>query len=259
MRTLNSHIDLESFFRQLDAAFEKALLLDYDGTLAPFHVHPDMATPYPGVQEILDKIMEVPDTRVVIISGRWIKDLTPLLRLRNQPEIWGSHGLERMKTDGSYEIASMEEERLSGLVRADEWIASVGLSERCEEKPGCLALHWRGMDEGSIRKIRSRVMPEWSLIAEAWGLHMLEFDGGIELRVPSRHKGDAVQTILEETGEGVCAAYLGDDRTDEDAFKSIKGKGVGVLVSEALRPTCADMWIKPPEELLAFLARWLPS
>jgi len=52
---------------------------------------------------------------------------------------------------------------------------------------------------------------------------------------------------------------LGDDRTDEDAFKSIKGRGLGVLVREAFRPTYADVWIKPPEELLAFLARWLPT
>ena len=259
METLNAEIDLQAFFSQLHATLRKALLLDYDGTLAPFHVHPGEAIPYPGVREILDKIMQVPGTRLVIITGRWIKHLLPLLQLKNQPEIWGSHGLERLKADGSYEIAPMEEEMLSGLVRADEWIASVGLSERCEEKPGCLALHWRGMDEENIRKVRDRVMPEWSLIAERWGLNILEFDGGIELRVPGRHKGDAVRTILEETGKGASSAYLGDDITDEDAFKSIKGRGVGVLVREALRPTCADIWIKPPGELLAFLSRWLPS
>jgi trehalose-phosphatase len=256
MKRLHDDIDVGAFFNHLQSAPQRTLLMDYDGTLAPFHVHPNEAVPYPGVREVLNRVMRVPGTRLVIISGRWIKDLVPLLQLDRQPEIWGSHGLERLKTDGSYEIPPIEEEVLSGLVRADEWIASSGLSYRCEEKPGCLALHWRGMGEETICEIRNRVMPEWSLIAEGWGLNILEFDGGIELRVPGRHKGDAVRTILEETGEGVPAAYLGDDRTDEQAFESIKGKGVGVLVREAPRPTCADVWIKPPEELLEFLERW---
>jgi len=45
--------------------------------------------------------------------------------------------------------------------------------------------------------------------------------------------------------------------TDEDAFRAIRGKGVGILVREALRPTAADLWIRPPEELLTFLAGWI--
>jgi trehalose-phosphatase len=259
MKTLNPNIDLETFFSQLHATYHKVLLLDYDGTLAPFHVNPGEAIPYPGVREVLDKIMQAPGTRLVIITGRWIKDFVPLLRLQNQPEIWGSHGLERLKADGSYEIGPIEEEVLPGLVAADEWVESVGLSDRCEEKPGCLAFHWRGMGEASIREMRERILREWSLFAERWGLKLIEFDGGVELRVPGRNKGDAVSTILGETGKVAAAAYLGDDRTDEHAFKSIKGRGLGVLVREAFRPTYADVWIKPPEELLAFLARWLPT
>jgi len=166
MKTLNPNIDLETFFSQLHATYHKVLLLDYDGTLAPFHVNPGEAIPYPGVREVLDKIMQAPGTRLVIITGRWIKDFVPLLRLQNQPEIWGSHGLERLKADGSYEIGPIEEEVLPGLVAADEWVESVGLSDRCEEKPGCLAFHWRGMGEASIREMRERILREWSLFAE---------------------------------------------------------------------------------------------
>ena len=78
----------------------------------------------------------------------------------------------------------------------------------------------------------------------------------MELRVPGRNKGHAVKTILRETEKGALVTYLGDDITDEDAFKALKGKGLSVLVREEFRPTTADVWLKPPEGLLEFLSRW---
>jgi len=75
--------------------------------------------------------------------------------------------------------------------------------------------------------------------------------------VPGRNKGDAVKEILAEMDKNTVAAFLGDDYTDEDGFKSIKGKAIGVLVRKELRPTAADLWIRPPEELIAFLSQWL--
>jgi trehalose 6-phosphate phosphatase len=259
MKILNPEIDLQTFYRQMREGSQKAILLDYDGTIAPFHVESDKAHLYPGVRELLNRIMELKDIRLVIISGRWIKDLMPLLQLDGQPEIWGSHGLERLRMDGSYELASMDEKALNGLVTADELVDAIGYSDRCERKPGSLAIHWRGLEVYRINEIRDQVEPKWSLIAEGWGLSLQEFDGGLELRVPGQNKGDAVETILEEMEKDSVVAYLGDDLTDEDAFRSVKGKGIGVLVREELRPTLADVWIKPPAELLAFLSNWLPQ
>jgi len=257
MKILNPEIDLETFYTRIYHASKKALLLDYDGTLSPLQADRDKAFPYPGVPEALDSLMQAADIRLVIMSGRWIKDLTPLLNMARQPEIWGSHGLERLKPDGSYEIASMDETALKGLVAADEWIQASGLSDRCEEKPGSLALHWRGLDKKEAAKTREKVEQQWSLFAETWGLSLTEFDGGLELRVPGRNKRDAVKEILAELDQNAAVAYLGDDYTDEDGFESIKGIGIGVLVREELRPTAADLWIKPPEELIAFLSKWL--
>jgi trehalose-phosphatase len=87
--------------------------------------------------------------------------------------------------------------------------------------------------------------------------HIREFDGGVELRVKGIDKGVAVRTVLNELGERSVAAYLGDDLTDEDAFRAIKGTGSGFLVREEFRPTTADFWLKPPRELMEFLDLWL--
>jgi len=247
---------LERFFRSLADAPESVLMLDYDGTLAPFRIKPHKAVPYPGVRPILRRILENERTRVVLISGRWTRDLIPLLRLDPLPEIWGSHGWERRHADGRYEIFPFDERALRGLAEADRWIESRNLESRVEQKPGCLALHWRGLRREKVESIRSQVMKHWSRLARKTGLEVTEFDGGLELRVPGRHKGDAVRTILEEAGPDAVPAYLGDDRTDEDAFRAIRKRGLGILVRGTRRTTSARARLRAPEELLDFLKRW---
>jgi trehalose 6-phosphate phosphatase len=254
MKVLKNHFDIEDFLRKLKTGSPRLLALDYDGTLAPFKVNPYQAVPYKGVRELLNKVMENPLNSVVIISGRWTKDLLALLELEKRPEIWGSHGIERLKPDGSYETTPMDKKALNGLVEADEWLSSINLKLRAEQKPGCVALHWRGLDKKSIQKEIEKVTKELQIIARKSGLIFQEFDGGIEIRVPGRNKGDAIHSIISEAKENVIPMYLGDDITDEDAFKAIKGKGVGILVRKELRDTLADIWLKPPNELLKFLS-----
>ncbi|MCU0594077.1 MAG: trehalose-phosphatase [Desulfobacterota bacterium] len=258
MKVLNPNLDLNQFFKRLPQAERKVLFLDYDGTLAPFKTNPGEALPYPGVREIISRIMGLSDTRLVIVTGRWTRDLVPLLGLERLPEIWGSHGLERLTADGSYQIFSMDERSVQGLADADELMEESGLSQRCEKKPGCLALHWRGLSEDAVLELKNAVVPTWRHLAQTTGLDLIEFDGGLELRVAARNKGDAVERVLDESlKKGLAAAYLGDDLTDEDAYKAIKGRGIGVLVRKEFRPTYADVWIRPPGELLKFLSRWL--
>ncbi|MCR4300590.1 MAG: trehalose-phosphatase [Sulfuricaulis sp.] len=257
MRALNQEPSLADFYRRLRTAPKRALLLDYDGTLAPFHIRTNEALPYAGVREILDTIAESGHTRLVIVSGRWTRDLKPLLGLKRLPEIWGSHGWEQLKPDGEYAVASMDEKALRHLVEADAWTAEVeAKGGRCEMKPGSLAIHWRGLKPKKIGEIRDLVSQNWNLLEMGKNLVWHEFDGGIELRVPGRHKGMVVETILSEMGPETAAAYLGDDTTDEDAFRAIRGRGIGVLVRPQFRATAADFWLQSPAELLDFLQQW---
>jgi trehalose 6-phosphate phosphatase len=258
MRILNERFDLEHFFKQVSHASHRALLLDYDGTLAPFRVERSQAVPYPGVRQCIDRIMEDTDTRLVLISGRYTQELIPLLGFKRVPEIWGSHGWERLLPNGHHEIAQPNRLALQGLAEADTWGEEImALGGQVEQKPACLAVHWRGLPPDAVGRVRGKVLENWALLAQESGLALHEFDGGLELRVPGRNKSDAVNTIFAEAGAGTIAAYLGDDLTDEDAFRAIKGRGLGVLVRSELRPTAADAWLKPPEELLDFLDRWI--
>ncbi|MFH1277529.1 MAG: trehalose-phosphatase [Candidatus Eisenbacteria bacterium] len=245
------------FFASLRTARRRVLFLDYDGTLAPFRVDRDRAFPYPGVRERLGTIGRDRSTRLVLISGRWTEDLIPLLGTRDPPEIWGSHGWERLLPGEPVRIAPLEEAQVRGLAEADDWAAAAGFLGRCERKPAGLAVHFRGLPPGESKRLRARTERSLGSVAHAAGLEVHEFDGGIELRAPGRTKGLAVDTVLGEEPAGIPAAYLGDDRTDEDAFRALAGRGLRVLVRTEERPTEADVWIRPPDELLRFLDRWI--
>lgn len=259
MQNLRHDTDPERFFARLAARPRAALLLDYDGTLAPFHVELQEARPYPGVREALDRLMAQDDTRVVIVSGRWSRDLQPLLSLRRVPEIWGSHGWERRHPDGRTEMPRPAARALRGLLDVDDWIGEVqARGGRVEVKPACLAIHWRGLDEPAAREIGALVMHHWAHHQRDAGLELHSFDGGLELRVPGRNKGDVVRTLRAEEPDAALA-YLGDDQTDEDAFTALGGDDLGVLVHAQPRPTRAGLQLVPPDELLAFLHRWLEA
>jgi trehalose 6-phosphate phosphatase len=259
MQVLRPGFEIGQFMQQISNAPQRALLLDYDGTLAPFRVERDQAVPYPGVRGLLSAIIAAPRTRVVVISGRWTQDLLPLLPIEPRPEIWGSHGWERLHPDGTHEHATLDARAAQSLADAYAWAEAAGLQERCEQKPTSLAMHWRGLPQQRIDALREAVLAAWVPLAEASRLTPHEFDGGIELCAAGRDKGFALTTLLAELGADAATAYLGDDMTDEDAFRALSGRGLGVLVRPELRPTEADLWIRPPGELLEFLALWLDA
>ena len=256
MRNLTGKHDLPDFFEEVRRAPAPVLLLDFDGTLAPFQPDPAAVVPYEGVPDLLDELLVGSRTRLVLVTGRSIDSILPLLHLRKRPEIWGSHGLERLHPDDSYELANISESATRALGQAQAWVEQEGLSHKSEQKPGCLALNFRGLDPGVIQQVRPRAVAKFGGIAECSGLTLHNYDGGIELRVPAGNKGDAVRTVRSETGEGSVIAYLGDDLTDEDGFRALAQEDLGVLVRPELRPTAADIWLRPPEELLAFLKDW---
>lgn len=257
MQNLRPALDLEEFFDRLCAAPQRVLMLDYDGTLAPFHENPAQAVPYPGIPALLDAILQSGRTRLVIVSGRWIKSLLPLLDLRTMPEIWGSYGWERSLPSGQYTAASLQATAFEALTTAQQWMSDIEhLGARCERKLTSLAFHWRGLPNGRIVEIRHRIFEKWTSLAAEKDIGWHDFDGGIEFRAHGWNKGEVVRAILAESGPHAICAYLGDDMEDELAFKALPDTGLSVLVRGQLRPTAADLWLQPPEDVREFFARW---
>jgi len=263
---------LEQFFRAFTGAARATLLLDYDGTLAPFRVDRFQALPWAGVRDLLNQIQKQGSTRMVVVTGRPAAEILPLLGVEPAPEVWGLHGAERLHPDGRREL-----EQISPEIRAklDELAEQLKLDASgdlrgglIEEKPNAIVMHWRGATPARARIIEKQTRILFEPLAQMDGLSLLEFEAGLELRA-GRDKGEAVTAILEETAgpdphHTACpAAFLGDDLTDEAAFRAIKnygdhgGQGLGILVRNQPRPTAADIWLQPPGELRDFLKRWL--
>ncbi len=249
------------WFAELAAAPRSVLMLDYDGTLAPFAKERTEAKLYPGVAERLLGLNRAARVRLVFVSGRTARELRSLLPNELRVEIWGSHGRERLSPDGVYGLTALNERQLSGIGWFDRSLEESGFAAAIERKPGSLALHTRGMAAGRVAKLTAAVEALFARIeppsGSGDGLEMMPFDGGIELRATGCTKAHAVECVLGEEQKETVVSYLGDDHTDEDAFRALEGHGLRVLVRSQVRPSAADLWLCPPGELLGFLDCWL--
>jgi trehalose 6-phosphate phosphatase len=253
MKIINPQINLDVFFQKLHVAPSSLLILDYDGTLAPFTDQPNKAFPYPGVRERIQKIMQNGSTNVVILSGRALDGLKGLLQITPPPELWGSHGGERLKQNSNHPILSPVDQPIAELIRRAATEAAANAPELiCEVKPLSVAIHWRNKEP----KLANSLISKWKKLAIDQPIELHEFDGGIEFRPKGINKGVAVETLLLEMPLSIPVAYLGDDFTDEEAFEALGDRGLKVLVKKQFRPTKADLMITPPDELNSFLERW---
>jgi trehalose-phosphatase len=259
MRVLNPQFYPDRFFERLRRAPQSVLMLDYDGTLAPFRTERDRAFPYPGVRELVAQLVAAEGVRTVVISGRAVSDVARLLDCSPLPEIWGSHGAERMFADGRYVLGASRERPAEGLAQVYWWARDKQILQHTERKPTGIAFHWRGLAADEAGRLRELVRSRWSEGLAGFDLELHEFDGGLEIRVAGISKADAVRGVLADEPEDAPAAYLGDDLTDEDAFSALADRGLPVLVRGELRETLAHVWLEPPDDLIAFLTRWLES
>lgn len=254
---------LDEFFSRFSPGMNPLLLLDYDGTLAPFRVDRSKARPFTGVREAIARIQQQGQTRMAVITGRPAREIGPLLRgnppvLEQPVEIWGLHGAERVYVDGKRELEQPPLETKKKLDELREYLRHNNLGGEFEDKPNAAVMHWRGASPRTAKFIELRTRELFEPLAKLEGLNLLEFEGGLELRA-GRDKGGAIASLIAEAPKGTPAAFLGDDLTDEAGFCAInkaEGPHLSVLMRPDKRETAANVWLRPPTELRWFLKRW---
>lgn len=259
MRVLNCQKSPADFWRRLSSSSERFLFLDYDGTIAPFDPDPSRAMADPGILARLQRLIDQNNTRVVIVTGRRARSLRRMIPLTPVPEIWGTQGIERLRPDGDYEQLPIRGEQLRRIALAKASLRAAQVRGWLEQKPGSLAVHWRGMPITEMRRDLETTLAALSSEAGREGLRLVRFDGGVELRVARYTKATAVLGSLEDAASDSTAAYLGDDEPDEDAFKVLRPQDMAILVRTELRKTAADLWMNSLQEVNDFLDAWFAA
>ena len=244
---------MQEFRRQLSNK-KPVILLDYDGTLAPIVSNPDSAFVSPEMKATVDRLAHL--CTVAIISGRSREKVQRLLGLDNVIYA-GSHGFDIAGPRGSGLRCDVGRDfhqtirRLSGeLVQAVQGIRGALV----ESNRYNTAVHYRLVateDVGHLRELVDKVLLDYPNLRETEGKMILEMRPAIDW-----DKGKAALWILDALGLDSSSAlsfYIGDDVTDEDAFKALKGRGIGILVAEAPRKTAATHILRDSEEVRRFL------
>jgi trehalose 6-phosphate phosphatase len=253
METVARDAVLSAFFRNVRTAVKRLLILDYDGTLAPFTTQRDEAFPFPGILEALRDINEARHTRLSILSGRPVYELSALLDgLRI--EMWGNYGLERLSPENGYSSMEVPAESQAIMDAAFEALPKFS-RPLIERKLGSLAMHWRGLERHEQNMLWEAAHAAWSKLAHDHRLLLNGFNGGIELRFPFPSKCSAAEVMLAGTA-GTACAYIGDDVADEEVFKTLAGRALTVRVLHEQRMTSAELTLESHSEVLDFLRTW---
>jgi len=252
---------LDRFFGSFADRPRPILLLDYDGTMAGFRLDRFSARPWAGVPRLIHDIQREGSTRIAVVTGRPATEIPAMLALETPVEVWGLHGAERLYPDGRRKLEHASTAALKKLNEVKKQLRQDAFGGLLEDKPNAAVMHWRGQSAQRARLIERKTRALFEPLAEIDGLVLLEFESGIELRA-GRDKGGAVKAILAETGSERPVAYLGDDLTDESAFRAVNDTDaphLSVLMRRERRATAAEIWLRPPEGLRMFLRRWLAA
>jgi trehalose 6-phosphate phosphatase len=246
------------FWLRVRRAASRFLGLDYDGTLAPFHVERLEARPLPGVKETIQAIHATGSTTVAVISGRPVMEVKHLLGNLGITLI-GSHGFELLCPDGAVLRREPSVKQQEGLSKAQDLARALGAENRLESKIASVACHTRGMSDDLASSLEAQVSAAWIPLGRAHALECRPFNGGIEIRATGWHKGDALADLLAAQPDGTLAVYVGDDDTDEDAFERIQTHGVGIRVGAPNTATTALGALKDCQAVADFLTAWLAA
>ncbi len=233
------------------------IFLDYDGTLTPITEQPEQAILSPHMRSILQKLAQL--SPLAIITGRDLKDIQNLVKL-DTIFYAGSHGfdivgpkdLKISKQYGSDYLPLLEEVEniLSKKINSIKGV-------KIERKKYSIAVHFRQVlkeDEGKVKQTVDEIVSKYLEIRKISGKKVIEVQPAIDW-----NKGRALCRLIKELkmeSSHVLPFYIGDDVTDEDAFKVIQKQGVGVRVGEESIKTHASYKLRNPEEVYEFF-KWL--
>jgi len=239
--------------KEFSSAARRAIFLDYDGTLVPFSRIPELATPSAATVDQLKRLSLAPANTVVIISGRDKDFLNEWFGAVNVHCI-AEHGAFQKAPGGQWQCTidpdqSWKTEIMPVLQK---------YMDRCngsfiEEKFSSLSWHYRNSPY-EIASLRSKELTEElrAAVAHENKLHVLEGNKVVEVKKAGYDKGVAAAKFVSDNAFDFVMA-MGDDRTDEDVFRSLPAEAVTIKVG--IKTTRAKYNIRSQGDVARFVGR----
>lgn len=216
----------------LARAGQLLVALDFDGTLAPFVQDPSEARPLRASARAIAELAALDDTDVALVSGRHLDGLRSVASPGEDILLVGSHGAEHwapesFEAEATDALLSPQQRRsLDAALAAVEAVAAAHGGLRVEPKPAGVVLHTRGTDDATAHEASKAAD---AALSDLPGVHVTLGHGVVEAGVLEANKGSGVRWLREITDASVVL-YVGDDRTDEDAFAALESSDIGVKV-----------------------------
>ncbi|PIQ86947.1 MAG: trehalose-phosphatase [Candidatus Omnitrophica bacterium CG11_big_fil_rev_8_21_14_0_20_45_26] len=213
-----------------------ALFLDYDGTLTPIVRHPRLAKLSNQHRQILRRLNRCPHIWMAIVSGRELKEVKRFVRIPSMTYA-GNHGFQvsgpglHLVHPQAKKSARLFQKLLPALRAELKTISGLWV----ENKQLTLSIHYRQVRARDVARAKQTLQKILKPFLRQRRLKMTEGKKVWELRPPvTWHKGEAVKWLLRQkqskSKRPWLPIFIGDDVTDEDAFKAVKGHGIGVKV-----------------------------
>jgi trehalose-phosphatase len=227
------------------------LFLDYDGTLADFAPTPEHVDLDLEVIDVLTRLVQQPDIRIAVVSGRQLGQVRLLLPVPGlllagtygiELQTPGGRRIERVSSDTIRPVLDDLKPRWEGLIAGREGFF-------LEDKWWALALHARFAEDGEANRVLEEARRMAAGAASAGPLRLLDGHKFLEIGPRLANKGQTVAYLLDHyPWPGALPVYLGDDDKDEEAFGVIKARGgMAILVAREPRNTQADCRLESPQ------------
>ena len=242
---------------EIDAAITArpvAVFLDYDGTLTPIVSRPEDAVLAPEMRAAVDDLSHA--CPVAVVSGRGLKDVRERVGI-DGIYYAGSHGFEMAGPAERSEEYGPAREHLPALAEAQEALENLLgnlAGAQVERKKFSIAVHYRNVEASRTAAVEDavdRTLARHAGLRKGHGKKVFELQPAVDW-----NKGRALVWLLEQlhlNRSDVLPLYIGDDLTDEDAFRVLEQDGIGIVVGAGDRTTAARYRLRDPDEVQRFL------
>ena len=241
------------------------IFLDFDGTLTPIVATPKKAVLSETAKKLLTELSENPNIKLAFISGRRLEDIKSKIKIKNAIYS-GNHGLQLEGPKIKFEpFISPRYRMIIDRIKSDlgQKIAHIQ-GAFVEDKGIILSLHYRLVDKKKIAELKTIFHETVILHLSSHKIEIKEGKMVLEVRPPvGWDKGKVVLWLMARqrfiSGENkFLSVYIGDDVTDEDAFRALKNKGLTIFVGEP-KPSEAAYYVKNTEEVVQLIKQILEN